>query len=132
VGRHPRDLLRRALEDVPLGAVVKDQQLRQPAGILVGDVRLQQPPQDRLVDAHKIIADIQLQVPGPALAVGRRLADEPLQPIHCGEHALALAAGVGVVDEGPFPVLLQVAHQHVVDPAVGEVRGEDLPELRSP
>jgi hypothetical protein len=47
-------------------------------------------------------------------------------------HALALAAGVGVVDKGPLSILLQVVHQDVVDHAVGEVRGEDLPELRSP
>jgi hypothetical protein len=37
---------------------------------------------------------------------------------------------LAVVDKGPLPISLRVVHQHVMDHPVGEVRGEDLPELR--
>ena len=41
---HPIQLAGNALDDVPLGAIVEHQQLGQPAGIGVADVRDEQPP----------------------------------------------------------------------------------------
>ena len=130
VGRHPLQLAGPALDDVAQGAIVEHQQLGQPACIRVGDMRGQQAPQDRLVDAHEIIADVELQIPSRPLPVGGHLADQPLQPRDRRMGALTLAAGVGIVDEHPLPIPLQMVHQHMVDHPVAEVGGEDLPELR--
>lgn len=115
--------------DMALGAVVKDQQLGQPARVRIGEARLQQAPEDRLVDRHEIVAHVELQIPGAALAVGRHLTDKTLQALHGGMDALPPAAGVGVMDEDPLPIGFQMIHQQMVDHPVAKVSGEDLPEL---
>lgn len=72
------------------------------------------------------------QIPGAALTVAADLADKPLQPVHALVYALALAAGIRIMDKDRLPNGLKITHQQMVNHAVAEISGKDLAQLREP
>src|SRR5438309_8560862 len=82
-----------------------------------------------LVDGGKDAPDIQLERPRRPPAVDGDAPKETHQPIARRQRPLALAAGVGVVDEEGLEHPLLGRHQEVVDHAIPEVRGKHLARL---
>ena len=85
----------------------RDQPTHHRVGLL-GDEPL---VQTRPVDGNEKAFHVELQIEGPAGAVGAGLAHELLAAVHALVGALAAAAGIGVVDEPPLPARLQLRHQ---------------------
>ncbi len=108
-----------------------DERAREPKRRFIAQLPLESAEQNVLVDAHEVVAHIELQEPGRARSVRRHLAQESLQALHRGMHAFAPAAGIGVVDEHRLPDALQGLDQQVMHDPVPEIGGEDLAQLRS-
>nr|WP_119289584.1 hypothetical protein [Azohydromonas sediminis] len=131
VRRQPVHQPRVTLDERSVRAVVEHELRGQPARVVVAQLRVEHREQALLVDAHEVVADVQVQREGLARAVGGGLPHELLQPRHRLVHALAGAAGVRIVDEHRLPGALEVADQHVVDDAIAEVGREHLAQLRA-
>ena len=72
-----------------------------------------------------------MQKKGGAGTVVAHLTHKFLESFHRRVVSLVFAAGIAVVDEAPFPSWFQVANEEVMDDAVAEMGGEDLPEFRA-
>ena len=105
-----------------LGVAVVDDPVHQPEDIGVFDLAGDQVLEDGVVDRREELADIRLQ--DVAVTAGELLA-----AVHGGVGALALAAGVAVVDERPLEDRLQHAGQGVMHDPVPERGGADLAGL---
>lgn len=68
---------------------------------------------------------------GGAGAVVARLAHKFLESFHRRVVSPAFAAGIAVVNKAPLPSGFQVADKEVMDDAVAEMGGEDLPGFRA-
>ena len=83
-----------------------------------------------LVYAHKVIFDVKLKIPRQAAAIGCDPADECPQAGYAFMDALALAAGVGIMDKDRFIDGFQIIHQDMMHYPVAEISGKDLPQFR--
>lgn len=72
-----------------------------------------------------------MQEKSGAGAIVAHLTHKFLESFHRRDVALAFAAGKAVVDEAPLPSGFQVADEEVMDDAVAEMGGKDLPGFRT-
>jgi hypothetical protein len=99
-----------APEDIMIRAVVKDKRPREPQGSFIPYPAGNQGEKDLLVDAHKVVLNIKLDVEGRMIPVQANLPDKLLKPQNAAMHPFSFPTGIGVMDEYRLPYPLQVIH----------------------
>ncbi len=119
------------LFDRVFGRIVEDDDAHEPDDLRPFFPTADNVVEDLLVDGHEKRPDVQVHEKCVAGAVVARLAHKFLESSYSRVISLAFAAGIAVVDEAPFPSGLQVPDEEVMDDAVAEMGGEDLPGFRA-
>ncbi len=96
------------------------------APVFLRDDPLDHGEQDAPVDRHEKPGNVELEhVSFPGMQI-RDGTGEPLHSPDTEERALALAAGIGIVDERPFENGFELVHDEMVNDPVAEVPRENL------
>jgi len=115
-----------ALKAVVGGGVVEQQCLGEPPKFRIGNLARNDLVKNRFIDGRKEIRHIQLQRPSRTPAVGRCPVQKNHEPVTGRQRALALAAGIGVVNEHRLEHPLLVRDQQVMHHAVAKIGREHL------
>ncbi len=108
---------------------MKNQEFTEPEGIGISAFSANQKEQNLFINAHEVIFDIKLEIPGTAAAVGSDLADKSAEAVHALVNPLAFTAGIRVMDENRLPDSFQIIHQDMVNNAVTKICCKNFPEF---
>jgi hypothetical protein len=112
------------------GAIVKNKRFCQPPGIRVGAAFTYKEIECFLIYTHKIITDIQLQIPGPAIIVARYLPYIFLKTGNTFMNTFPLAAGIRCVDKNWFPKGFEIIHQNMVHNTIPKICSKYFTQFR--
>ena len=108
---------------------MKYQQFSKPQRLFIRAFFSDKRKKNLFVYTHKVIFDVKLKIPGPAAAIDSDLTDECSQSGCAFMDALALAAGIGIMDKDWFINGFQIIHQNMMDNPVAEISSKDLSQF---